>query len=252
MTDNNSDKILIAKAKDVIRLSEKHFCTKSSDFLTPAEAAVLKKENLFSPDSKQKFFGGYDDAERVMLVSFPDYYEDFDPEEVVSILKITGRNISALGHRDFLGSLMGLGIKREKLGDIVISKDGVYVFAAADIACYIKDNLTKVANCGIKINITKKSDEFVCERETEEIRGTVQSLRLDAVLALGLRISRAKALQFIESERVSLNWQTAQSGAMNLKEGDLFSVRGFGRFKLFEIGGTTKKGRTAITVLKYI
>ena len=90
------------------------------------------------------------------------------------------------------------------------------------------------------------------EKKTEEIRGTVQSLRLDAVLSVALKTSRSKVMQYIESERVNVNWQTVSSGAFSLKEGDVLSVRGFGRFKVFEIGGITKKGRIGITVLKYI
>ena len=252
MTDNHSEKILLAKAKDVVRLSEKHYCAKNTDFLTPSEAAAIRKENIFSLESKQEFFGGYEDAERVMFVSYPDYMEDFERSELISALKITGRDIESLSHRDFLGSILGLGIKREKIGDIVVSEGAVYVFAAADIADYVKENLTKIGRCGIKIETEENLAALHFEKKTEEIRGTVQSLRLDAVLSVALKTSRSKVMQYIESERVNVNWQTVSSGAFSLKEGDVLSVRGFGRFKVFEIGGITKKGRIGITVLKYI
>lgn len=252
MTDNYSEKILIAKAKDVIRLCEKHYSPKCTDFLSPAQAAAIKRENLFSADSKQMFFGGYDEAERVMFISLPDYADESEAKELVGVLKITARDLSGLSHRDVLGSLLGLGIKREKLGDIIFCDDEIFVFCTADMAEYINENLTKISNKGIKTELKDSAEGLVFKQKTEEIRATVQSLRLDAVLAAALRVSRSKALAYIEGEKVNLNWQTAKSGSAAVKEGDMLSVRGFGRFKLFEAGGTTKKGRIAVTILKYV
>ena len=159
MTDHLSDSFLIAKATDTVRLSEKYSTVRHTDFLSPNEAAVIKGNSIRGTDTIQEFFGGYEDAERVMFVSYPDYLEDNIERDFISLLVISGRDISELNHRDYLGSLLSLGIKREKIGDILVSDEETYIFVCSDISDYIIRNLTKIKKCGVKI--LKKSFGFI-------------------------------------------------------------------------------------------
>jgi len=252
MSDVFSEKLLVAKAEDVVKLSEKYNSVRHTEFLTPLEAELIRGKNISGYDSVQKFFGGYEDAERVVLISYPDFLKECPVSEVISAIVITGRDISSLSHRDFLGSLMGLGIRREKIGDILVLDEQTIVFAMNDIARYIKDNLTKIGSCGIRAEIKDVGEITVPERKTEALSGTVQSVRLDSVLSVALKTSRSKSVQFIQSEKVQVNWKIISDASYQMKEGDIFSVRGYGRFNLFSVNGTTKKGRISITVQKYI
>lgn len=246
------ERLLIARAEDTVRLSERYSCPRHTDFLSPGEVQLIKNSFVSGAESIQVFEGGYSEAERVMLVSYPDFLDGYEAEDFLSVLLITGRDISSLSHRDFLGSILALGIKREKIGDILVSDNEVFVFAAADIADYIADNLKKIGRVGVHIERKGISEVKVPEKKTEKIKGTVQSVRFDAVLSTALRLSRGKAAQLIESEKAALNFIVCKSCSCILKEGDTFSVRGYGRFKLENVGGYTKKGRVSIEILKYV
>lgn len=246
------EKLLLAKAEDVVRLSEKHFSLKNTDFLTPNEAGIIRNNPPKGFESRQEFFGGYPDAERVMFVSYPDYLEDYEKDDLVTVIKITGKFIETLNHRDFLGSVLGLGVKREKIGDILVSDKETLVFLSADIANYIKTGLTKIGRVGVKCEIISTKEITVPEKETKKITGTVQSVRFDAVLSTSLHLSRGKVKELVEAEKTSINWVVCTSCSKEMKEGDVFSVRGFGRFKLESASHITKKGRYSLEILKYI
>lgn len=252
MAEYSSDKLLIAKAEDVIKLSEKYSSIRRTEFLTPSEAEIIKDNHLKGFDSKQMFYGGYEGAERCMFVSYPDFYDDISFDDIISVIEVTGRDISKLSHRDYLGSLMGLGIKREKIGDIVILEDRTLVFVCEDISDYIIINLTKIGNCGIKVRIISNEDFDAPEIKYTEFSGTVQSLRLDAVLSVALKTSRNKAAMLIKAEKVQVNFKLCQEPSAFLKEGTVFSVRGFGKFELAMVNGETKKGRISITIKKFV
>ena len=246
------EKLLIAKAEDVVSLSEKHYSLRNTDFLTPSEAGVIRKNLPRGFESKQEFFGGYEDAERVMFISYPDYMDSYDKDDIICTIKITGRFTESLNHRDYLGSILGLGVKREKIGDILVSDKQTLVFCSVDIADYITDNLTKIGRYGIKCEKMSTDEVVVPEKETKLITGTVQSVRFDAVLSTALHLSRGKVKELIEGEKASINWTVCTSCSKEMKEGDVFSVRGFGRFKLQGASGVTKKGRYSLEILKYV
>ena len=252
MQHGGEERLLIARAEDMVKLSEKHCCLKNTDFLTPSEAVIIKNSLVRGYESKQEFFGGYPEAERVMFISDPDFLEGYDVDDFLCALVITGRDIGSLSHRDYLGSILGLGIKREKIGDILVSEKETIVFADSEIAGFITDNLTKIGRVGIHIERKEIKEISVPEKKTVKISGTVQSLRFDAVLSTALKTSRSKAVQLIESEKASLNWSVCTASARNMNEGDVFSARGFGRFKLESVAGLTKKGRVSIEILKYV
>lgn len=246
---------LIARAYDIAEICERQYIPKAIGFLTPAEAAAVNRNfspKEFSADIKFFSFGGFDDAERKMFFALPEYADQSAVWEFIQVLEITGRDIGELNHRDFLGSLVGLGIKREKLGDILCFEDRCIVFAAADIADFIISNLDKVGRCGVKVSLIEPKNLIIPKRKFEEICTTVASLRLDAVIGAALKTSRGTAVELIRSKRVAVNWQEAEDVALKLKVGDVFSVRGKGRFRLTDEIRETRKGRLGICIEKYI
>ncbi|MBE7031745.1 MAG: RNA-binding protein [Ruminococcaceae bacterium] len=252
MQQGIDEKILLAKAADTALLCEKHYTVKALGFLTPAEAAVIKAHlrQIGIPDIRLTFYGGYPDAERCMFMALPEYAEDDAMAEFVSALEISGRDIDALNHRDFLGSLLGLGIRREKIGDILCLEGKTLVFAAADIGEYIISNLDKVGRCGVKIRKVEPGEFEVPKRKFEEIKTTVAALRLDCIVAAALKTSRSVAAEVIKSKRVSVNWLECDNVSLQVNPGDTFSVRGAGRFILSDSLNTTKKGRLGICIEK--
>ena len=246
---------LIARAYDIAEICERQYIPKAIGFLTPAETAVVNRNfssKEFSADLKFFSFGGFDDAERQMFFALPEYAEVDAVWDFIQVLEITGRDIGTLSHRDFLGSLVGLGIKREKIGDILCFDDRCVVFAAADIAEFIISNLDKVGKSGVKVAMVEPKNLIIPKRKFEEIRTTVPSLRLDAVIGAALKTSRGTAVELIRSKRTAVNWQEAEDVALKLKGGDVFSVRGKGRFRLSEEVYETRKGRLGICIEKYV
>ena len=247
------DKLIIKKALDAINLCERQYSVKSLGFLDPRERLLIEREIKFTTpaDMKCEFFGGYDEAERRMLICRPEYI-DADYDEIITVLEITGRDISELSHRDFLGSLMGLGIKRENIGDIAPMPDKCYVFIKPAMLSYVGENLTKIGRHGVRVSRRNLSEIVIPKKPVKPIAATVSSLRLDCVVSAAAGIARGKAADMIKSENVKLNFETAQNSSASVKEGDMLSIRGFGRFRLSEIRGTTRKGRVSVIIDKYI
>lgn len=250
--DNGIDeKLLIARAEDTAVLCERQYSVKFMGFLSPAESSVISR-NMPSGDVIRIFFGGYPEAERKLFVALPEYAEETDAEELIAVLEITGREIDALTHRDFLGSLLGLGIRREKIGDILVYEDKTLVFVLEDIADYIILNLQKVGRCGIKIRRMSIEEIEIPKRRVELINATVASMRLDCIAAAALRLSRSKVLDIMAEGRVSLNWTECKNPSAVVKTGDTLSIRGTGRFRVSEEVRETKKGRLAVGIEKML
>lgn len=243
------DKLLIRKALDTLSLSEKYSTLRATGFLDPKEQSEIKKDMPRSAGIISQFYGGYPDAERNMFVCCPDWEED--PEYPIAILKVTGRDTAKLTHRDYLGSVLGLGLKREKIGDILVGEE-TYLFVSEDIKEYICENLTKIGSVGVSVSMVETADFILPTPKFKEIVGSVASFRLDVILALALSESRSKIQKLIEAERVQVNYEVAVSPSKTLSPGDKISVRGYGKMLFENIGGNSKKGRPFITIKRYI
>lgn len=243
-----SDDIFIKKVKDAIRLSEKYHSPKFSKFLDEREQAVLFEEGI----ADGVLFGGYESAERKVFGVFPQWQEADYSEFPVSALRITKKYDKELNHRHYLGTVLSLGIERDKIGDILPDEEGAVIFVLSDIAEFIKDNINKIAGCGVNITVEEKGRIKVPEKRFQLIETVSASMRLDAVLGAVLKISRKDAKELSVSGNVSVNHLEAKSETVKLKEGDLLSVRGFGRAEILEIGNKTRSDRVHITVKKYI
>lgn len=248
------EKLLLAKVLDQADLSLKRHIVCFTDFLDPSIRGKAFELLKYVRDLKVKCFGGYEDAERVVFAMYPDYMDDEDIYFPVDVVKITynAKFSSALSHRDFLGSILGLGIERVKLGDILVYDAEAYCFADSSISSYITANLEKVSHTKVSAQIVDMSGIKIPEKKIDVKNVTVSSLRADTVFGAVFGKSRSEMQDLIRAERASVNWCTVKSVSDIIKEGDVLSLKGSGRGILMEIGGTTKKGRIVITVGRYI
>ena len=225
----------------------KNYESKSTEFMNPFE--IKNAMDIINSESDLKYHsdGGYEGAERSVLSIFPFYMEYEDIEPPIKFIQIDGnfkfRNVS---HKDYLGSILGLGIKREKIGDILIHDDFCQVIVSSDICDYIVMNLTKVATNTVKVKEINREDLKTSEKKYKDISFTVSSDRLDCVISGIYNISRQESLKYINAERVHLNYEKITSASKTVSSGDLISVRGKGRSEVVEIGGETRKGRTRV------
>lgn len=202
------------------------------------------------------FFGGFDAAERKLLCYIPDYY---DPEEYVrsedSPVTAIRAEISAfdkLTHRDFLGSIMGLGIKRETLGDILVTKDHCDILVLREMQKYLLDHLVSVGRAKVNVSTIALSELEVPEQKVKSITDTVASMRLDGIVASGFSLGRSKASAYITAGRTEVNHILCLKPDKTVEEGDVISVRGLGKLTVKEIRGQTKKGRISVTLEKLL
>lgn len=250
MNSDKENKLILSRAEDALSLAEKKYAAKAVGFLNPAERSLIL-ENIYPPaDMECEFIGGYSDAERTMFVCKPEYAE-FNQNDFLAVIRVTGRGLEKLSHRDYLGSLMGLGITRENIGDILVADGGAFIFVRREIASYIKNNLEKIGRLGVKTEICDCEDAELPKPKLKEINCTVSSLRADAVLSAAAGISRGRAAEMIEQGLMSINWKEVSSVSKQISEGDLLSVKGIGRMRLEKVGGITRKGRTGITVMRF-
>lgn len=248
MQITEEEKLLEKRCCDQAALAQKTGKPRFSPFLDPRQAARLlpffkKRGAAVLP------FGGYDGAERQMLAFYTDSQPGKD-EFPIGALEITGRDLDGLSHRDFLGSVLGLGFTREKVGDIVPDGGRCVVFLSRELCGFAEQNLDKVGRVGVSAKACEAGSLVLGERRFEELCTTVASPRLDAVCALLCRTSRAKAQEIIGQMRVHVNYAPCDNGAKTLSDGDIISVKGVGKAAL-SVGGQSKKGRWFITLHKY-
>lgn len=196
------------------------------------------------------FYGLFENAERQMLCVFREYFEPEKDDFPIGCITFGFKKECLLSHRDFLGALMALGIKRETVGDIVIQKGIAQIAVSLAVKDVIIGNVRKIGSVGVKYKENFPGTLTIVQN-FKEISGTVASMRLDAVAGLALNLSRGKTAEIIKSIGSEVNYEKKYDCSVILSEGDIFSVKGFGKFKISETLGMTKKGRIHITVLKY-
>lgn len=237
-----------ARLKDTADICAKTSKPKYLGFLSAAEA-VLAGQTLKNADCRTSFYGGYETAERVMLGCFPDWLEE--DSFPISALTFKFRENDTLSHRDFLGSLMALGIKRETVGDILTEQGRAVIFVTDEICDYIKNQVTKIGRIGVTVTEgytlpLPKGDELA------EFTDTAASDRIDCVISALCGFSRTKALEAIDYGIVTINSVPVNKPTKSVSEGDIISVRGKGRFLIGSLNDRTKKNRIIINYKKYI
>lgn len=225
-----------------------------TDFLDPRQAKITESTSRTIQDIRVHTYGGYEGAERRRAIIAPSYMELEEEDWSLTGLRVQiPTQYGKVSHGDFLGAMLGLGIKREVLGDISVQEDGCDAIVSKEISEFVRVHLTSVGRLPVSdISIISTNDFRISQSQLEERRFTVMSLRLDAVAAEGFRLSRSKMTPLIDSGKVRLNWTVTENPATPVEEGDMISVKGMGRIRVLEIEGVSKKGRTMIKVGRYL
>lgn len=250
------DRLLLAKVLDRAQQAESRNIPAATDFLSPQQQMLtldlLRLAGV--PETGYVRLGGYDGAERNLFLFLPDWLDpgDADSQSPIRCLRAAFRREEALTHRDFLGSLMGMGVVREKIGDILVGPDSADIVVLDTVAEFLLQSWNSAGRARLAVTAIDASDLHFPEVKYQEVRDTVSSLRLDAVASTGFKMARGKAADLISSGRVQVNWRECTKPDKLLSAGDTVSARGFGKFELAEVGGVTRKGRTSIVLKRYV
>ena len=249
---SGEERVLLARVLDRYEQCRTRAVPTATDFLSPAEQRAAR-DLLHAAAVREgfAFCGGYERAERRLLLFLPDWQEEPDESEHMTALRCTYRKEDILTHRDFLGALMAQGVTREKLGDILVSDGSADLLVSRDVAAYLLQNLTGAGRVKLSVSEIGLSALRVPEPKVREIRDTVAALRLDAVAASGFSMSRGRAQELIAAGRVQLNHRETLKSDAPVAQGDVISARGLGKFEVAEVGGLSRKGRTALTLRRY-
>lgn len=240
--------ILIARINDTLSIAQKTSKPKFFGFLSREEAALTEK-TLSNQNARFILFGGYENAERVMLCCMPDWCDSVDFP--IAAVTFSYRKTDTLRHRDFLGALMSLGIIRESVGDILVEEGRAVVFLREDIAEYVFYHLDKIGRVGVTpvMGFTAPLPEMNLLVTTSV---TISSLRLDCVVAALCGFSRNKADEIINIGYVAVNSVTCEKSTKQITSGDVLSVRGKGKFIISDTNSKTKKDRIVLEFKKYL
>ena len=240
--------VFSARVFDTAKQCERTSVPKFLGFLSPDEAAtandLLKKYAV-----KYQFFGGYNSAERTILACLPDWCDE--TEYPVSGVTFGYRVCDNLSHRDFLGSLMGLGITRESVGDILVENGRAVVFLKNEILDFVLSQIDKVGRCGVEVHLG--FDLPLPEAGVlTSFSDTIASLRLDCVVSSLCGCSRNTACEMISDSRVSVNSLSVQKTTKMIASGDRITIRGKGKFIIDSADEFSKKGRIILKYSKYV
>lgn len=249
----DKDEFLLKRIRELANLSYQRDIVTFTDFLNLNEQNMLASLKLHQMGVEVKLFGGYEHAERQMAVFFPESL-GFSWDYPIDCLKIEPKALrfsEELGHRDYLGALLNLGVDRSVVGDILIKDKEAWFFCLHKMSDFFIENLIRVKHTTVLVSRVEQAEE-IPEPEFEMINGTCASVRLDALIGLAFQASRSSMVSFIESGLVFINGKLITSNGYEPKEGDIISVRGKGRFIYDGVSRQTKKGRLGVRIRKYV
>ena len=258
----NEKEILISHALDKKRKSADNSMITHTNFLSLDEISIVKTIDREYNEYTDTFYsGGYGDSERQIALFIPKFYdiEDLDSflteneeDNPLCIVHLKKDKFTTLSHRDYLGAIMGLGLKREMVGDIKVTDEGADVFCLKSSADYICENLKKSGRGSVTGEILPVTSFTSSEDKYELLFTTVSSLRLDGVIAAFFNLSRSTAAEAVNKGLVYVNSSQCLKVDYTLKGGDKIVLRGKGKTVLSEVKGTSKKGKLKIEYKKYI
>ncbi len=257
----------MARLDDLVKRAEKGEVA-ISGFLSPAEGHAADRY-LTREGVEYRTFGGYEDAKRVRVYVLPSYMEcseeqtlslpalleEFGYESRIACLRVEGSGYAKLNHRDFLGSLLALGLERSVIGDILVTTEPAteaLVFCDEPIVAFLMQEWKRVGNDAVKIASVPLSQITVPERRFASIHDTLASPRLDGVVAAVCRLSRERAKTAVESGLVELDFEREERPDRTVTGGSILSVRGYGRYRILSVSEQTKKGRFRLEAQKYL
>ncbi|MFI3254265.1 MAG: YlmH/Sll1252 family protein [Eubacteriales bacterium] len=244
---DKESRMLFASALDKYSLTAQKNIPSSTAFFSPEEQGDFSLLLEKIGNQNCRWWGGYEGATRKICSFLPDWQEEM---EEVPLVFLEGTCHNSLGHRDVLGSLMGLGLSRRKMGDILILDHRCQVVVLEETASLILSQWESVGRQSISLKEIPLLE--VPEINTKEILSTVASLRLDAMVATGFSLSRAKAVGLISGGKVFVNHRECSKADFLVGQGDLLTCRGLGNCKVEEVRGQSKKGRTVVVMGRYV
>ncbi|MGL6106483.1 RNA-binding protein [Romboutsia sp.] len=232
---------------DNVNSCSKNYDVKQTDFFNPYEiknaVAILNSNS----DIKYTVDGGYNKCERSTIFIYPYYMEYEDIENNLRFIQIEGNfKFKSISHKDYLGALMNLGIKREKIGDIIIHENFCQAIVSNDICDFIIMNLNKVSRNNVSVVEISRKDIIENAPNYKDVSFTVASDRLDCIISGLYNISRQDSVKYINGERVHVNYEKVTTTSKEIKDNSLISVRGKGRAIIVQVGEITKKGRIKV------
>ena len=263
MIKNEFD-ILFARIDDICRRAERGELGVSC-FISPREQHFVASHLAAMGMSGRCFaYGGYEGAERRRIYILPDYvgevssYEEIEPFEdkkAIAAISVRGSGYKKLTHRDYLGSLLSLGIEREVLGDIVFTdaeRQQAIIFCDSVIAEFILSELKRVGNDAVKVGYAEIDKDFSPLREFAHISDTVASPRIDCIVAALCSLSRDKASAAVSAGLVEVDFESEERPDRTVSAPCTISVRGYGKFRINSVSEQTRRGRLRLDADKYI
>ncbi|MDW7651281.1 MAG: YlmH/Sll1252 family protein [Bacillota bacterium] len=239
---------------DKIAQVEKTGLPQATDFLDPYQQRTADRVLHLFKNVKSVTWGGYPGAERARILIYPAVRQSgTDNVPLAYVEADAGSKSAELTHRDFLGSVLGLGLRREKVGDIIVTEEGrAQVVIHPEILDYLLSNWQDVGQYSLRIKEIQSDGLTPAAPRSRDIKTTVASLRLDAVASAGFGMSRSKLTPAIRAGQVKLNWQSVKNAGAAVKEGDIISLAGRGRVEVAQVLGESKKGRIQLLLKKRV
>ena len=221
-------------------------------FLSAAQQDAAERFLSAAGHPRHLFSGGFPDAERKVCALLPDWQEEADWEPPFTALRCRWLSEEKLTHRDFLGAILGQGIDREKVGDILVAQGSCDLLVFRELAPFLLQNLTGAGRARLRVEELPLDQLAPPPKTVKVIHDTVSTPRLDAVMAAGFSLSRGKAAELIAAGRVELDHRPCLKSDRTVGQGAVLTCRGLGKCVVTQVGGLSKKGRTILTLERYL
>lgn len=251
---NKEEHFLINRFNELADVAFNRNIYTNTEFLNINEINILESVKNKLPPVRINLTGGNNYAERKIAIFSPMeiYYQEEIPVSIIKIAPKNSKYADNLTHRDYLVAILNLGIVRSKIGDIFIKDNIAYIYCMSDIAEYICENLTKVKHTFIDNEVLPVNNSVDIKPTLKNITGTISNVRLDSVISTAFNMSRNSIIVYIENGKVFVNGKLITSNGYSIKENDIISVRGLGRFVFNRVLKETKKGRNLISIDLYV
>ena len=253
---DGESRLLLARVLDQQQRARQRGIPTHTGFLSPAQQAQSADLLMAAAPGEGLLHGGYPDAERKLWAFLPDWLEEESwlagEDCPLCAIAVTLPQGARLTHRDYLGAILGLGLTREKIGDLLVGEGVCQVLLLREVAHVLLTQLDQVGRARVKVTACPLSELKPPEQKTKIIRDTVAALRLDAVASTGFSLSRSKMASLISSKKLTLNGRECDKPDRLVEEGDVLTCRGLGKCVLTEVSGTSKKGRIMIVMERYL
>jgi len=250
------ERTVLARVLDQMERAQNRSIPCTTQFLSPAQRAAAEPLLAACGHPRHVFFGGFSGAERTVCAFLPDWLEpedwQADEENPVGAVECAFPKDAQLSHRDLLGGLMGIGLTRERVGDIIVLEDRAQIVALKEALPIILSQFDQAGRFRLRLKEIPLSALAPAPVQVRLVKDTVATLRLDAVLSPGFSISRGKAGDCIAAGRVSVNHRECLKADKAVAQGDILTCRGLGKCVLTAVGGQSRKGRIIIEIERYV